>query len=452
MQATLAPVEDSQRLPALDVARGIALLGILLVNVQSFGEPFADFIAFRPEAEQGWPAWIAFYFVKIFCEAKFFTLFSTLFGMGLAIQLGRSLAKGQSFASLTTRRISALGVFGLLHATLLWYGDILFMYAISAIPFAFLVRAKAKTLLIVAAGLMFVSMLLSAGFGAFMVMGEQQKQAMVEAEKKNAATDVAADATTKDTVSQETPEVDANAAVSPFEKLWNGWQQGEGHDPASGLWRSVEVECYKHGPTLDAILMRTMEWLMILIVMTVSGGYFWIIAMFAIGAAWLKLDIFAPDRRHWLKRIMIAGWGVGIPIAVLYAFYGVSTGSIALGALAGFLNVPASSAVALGTLAAISLLATSDATKQLMKPFANVGRLGLSNYLLQTVICTTIFYYWGFGLFDDLTRVQRMGIVFGVYAFQLIVSALWLRVFRIGPMEWLWRTFTYLKVQPILRR
>lgn len=444
MQATLAPVADSQRLPALDTARGFALLGILMVNIQSFGEPFGEFIAFRPEGEQGWPAWCAFYFVKIFCEAKFFTLFSTLFGMGLAIQLGRSVAKGQSFAGLASRRIAALGLIGFLHGTLLWYGDILFTYAISAIPFAFMVRAKARTLLIIAACLMFASMVLSAGFGAFMVYGDGQKQAAAEAAQR-------VEATASETTSDGTTATSENVAVSPFERLWKGWQKGEGHDPASALWRSVEVECYKHGPTRDAILMRTLEWLMIVLVMTVSGGYFWIIAMFAIGAALFKLGIFEPHRRHWLKRIMIVGWGVGIPIAVLYAFFAVSTGSIAVGVLAGFLNVPASSAVALGTLAAISLLATGDTTARFMKPFANIGRLGLSNYLLQTVICTTIFYYWGFGLFDSLTRIERIGVVIVVYVVQLILSAVWLQLFRIGPMEWLWRTFTYFKPQSFMR-
>ncbi len=489
MQATLAPVDDSQRLPALDAARGFALLGILMVNIQLFGKPFSDFISLKPEAEEGWPAWVAYYFVKVLCEYKFFTLFSTLFGMGLAMQLGRAKLRGESFGWLGARRIIALGIIGALHATLLWAGDILFMYAIVAVPFLFVVRRTARTLLIIAAVSMFLASSLSGCFGAFMVMGEREKQrvGMQAGEAKAAST------TAPDSMSTDQAEVQGNAieAISrdteasagtatqptsqqtnvtgsetdsadsatevrwtngPIDRLLSGWRKGDGRDPASPLWREVEVQCFKEGPTIDAVLMRSMQWIMILVAMTISGGYFWIFAMFCIGAALLKLDIFAPHRRPWLTKMALLGWGLGVPIITLCTFFGASSGSVPAAVLAGFANVPASSAIALATFAAIALLATNDATARFTKPFANIGRLGLSNYLLQTVICTAIFYYWGLGLFDSLTRIERCGVVVGVYVFQLIVSALWLQVFRIGPMEWLWRTCTYLKPQAMLRK
>lgn len=461
MQATLAPVEDSQRLPALDVARGFALLGILMVNVQSFGEPFADFLRPAPEAEEGWPAWGAFYFVKTFCESKFFTLFSTLFGMGLALQMGRAQARGQSFLGMGSRRLLFLGVIGFLHATLLWYGDILFTYFLCAIPFVFMVRWKVRSLLILASVLLSLTTFMSSCFMG--VNSFQRAVAESNATQSNAVAHVETatgltepNAATDEQKSAPADTVDAASAPdsSPFGRFWTSIRetQGASMDPEkSPIWRETEREVNVNGPWLDAMGMRVFTWLLLLVVSTFMGWYFWIVAMFAIGAVLLKAGTLAPEKRPWLRRIAVVGWGVGVPLSLLNSFVLFGSSSFLVSAAGGGLSVIGSSAFALGTFAVIALLATDARTSGFMKVFANVGRLGLSNYLLQTAICTTIFYYWGFGLFDDLTRVQRMGIVFGVYAFQLIVSALWLRVFRIGPMEWLWRTFTYLKVQPILR-
>jgi uncharacterized protein len=99
----------------------------------------------------------------------------------------------------------------------------------------------------------------------------------------------------------------------------------------------------------------------------------------------------------------------------------------------------------------IAQLARREALGPWLRPFTNLGRLGLTNYLLQSVVCTFVFYYWGLGWFNELTRVQSMGVVAFVYLGQMALSTVYLRFFRIGPMEWLWRSATYLAPQPLRR-
>ena len=107
--------------------------------------------------------------------------------------------------------------------------------------------------------------------------------------------------------------------------------------------------------------------------------------------------------------------------------------------------------LSLGYLSAVTLLVENGRLPVLMRGLTSAGRMALTNYLMQSVIATTIFYYYGLGLFGQTTEVQRIGIVFAVYLLQLLLSVFWLRVFRFGPMEWLWRSLTYLRPQPLLR-
>jgi uncharacterized protein len=124
----------------------------------------------------------------------------------------------------------------------------------------------------------------------------------------------------------------------------------------------------------------------------------------------------------------------------MYSFY-----------LGGLFNYWASILVALGWVGAVMLVCKTEPLRALTKPLAAVGQMALTNYLGQTIICTTIFYGHGFGLFGSVSRVQQILIVAGVLAFGLIVSPIWLRFFRFGPFEWLWRSLTYLRLQPMQR-
>jgi uncharacterized protein len=115
-------------------------------------------------------------------------------------------------------------------------------------------------------------------------------------------------------------------------------------------------------------------------------------------------------------------------------------------------NYWASILMAMGWIGLVMLICKAPGLRGVTRPFAAAGRMAFTNYIMQTVICTTIFYGHGFGLYGSLERWQMLLIVFGVWAIELIWSPLWLRYFRFGPLEWLWRTLSYWRVQPIVRR
>ena len=119
----------TRRVLGIDVARGVALLGIFLVNAQLFSQPFGAVFEIKIPSEEGWPSVAAYWFTNIFCGGKFYPLFSLLFGAGLAMMYQSAVAQGRSFGWTYARRLAWLAVIGMLHLTLLWYGDILLIYA-----------------------------------------------------------------------------------------------------------------------------------------------------------------------------------------------------------------------------------------------------------------------------------------------------------------------------------
>ena len=171
-----------------------------------------------------------------------------------------------------------------------------------------------------------------------------------------------------------------------------------------------------------------------------------------VGMALFKWGVLTAQRSNkFYLHSMIVGFVIGFPVVT----YGVIENFAADWAMefSMFLgwqyNYWGSLFVSLGYISLVMLLCKIDQLHKLTKPLAAVGRLALTNYLLQTLICTTIFYGHGFGLFGKLERTGQILILIGVWIFQLIFSSLWLRYFRFGPAEWLWRSLTYLKIQSI---
>ena len=149
---------------------------------------------------------------------------------------------------------------------------------------------------------------------------------------------------------------------------------------------------------------------------------------------------------------MIAGFAAGLPLAIVATFWPIADERIIPAKLGASLAVVIGGPLlSMGYLAAITLLVESRPGAVAARALANLGRLALTNYLTQTILATTIFYYWGFGLFDQVSIAGAVGIALAIYTFQIAFSALWLRGFRIGPAEWIWRTLTYLRPQPLFR-
>jgi uncharacterized protein len=170
-----------------------------------------------------------------------------------------------------------------------------------------------------------------------------------------------------------------------------------------------------------------------------------------IGMAFFKLGIFsaARSRRFYLTCIVLA-LAIGLPIIM----YGVHRNFAADWVMSriffgSIYNYWGSLFVGMGWVSVIMLACLSDGLQRTKQALGSVGRMALTNYLLHTIICTTIFYGHGFGYFGEVSRVGQILIVFAIWAFQVPFSVWWLRYFRFGPFEWLWRTLSYMRIQPL---
>jgi uncharacterized protein len=426
----LGPIPARDRIITLDVLRGFAVLGILFVNMPFFAMPLAlasgtEGLADAPVREQ-----MSWAIVETLVTYKFLSLFSLLFGAGLVVQMARAEAKGRRFVPLYLRRLAVLAAFGLAHGLLLWYGDILLRYAVLGLLPLLMRKARPRTLLTVAVVLVAGEAMFSSGCLSLQVASERWAPAAQ---------------------SQSEPPVDAAANEKPLRGLAaivaaNG-------EPSDERWMAAEIEAYKHGPAADALAFRSVSWAYVLLDAAFLRG--WRIAgLFLLGAALMKLGFFLPQQRRWQRRLFLGGVAIGLPLE-LGAVGMLMANDHAVNfatATAALMHGLGSFALCLGYAGGVCLLAGAGRPRWLCTPLARVGRLTLSVYLLQSVVAAAIMYWWGWGRFGDFTRTELLALVVAICIALTALSAVWLRFFAIGPFEWLWRTLTYGRRQPLLKR
>lgn len=486
---TFKPVAEGERIDSMDAVRGMALFGILCVNIHLFAAPFGEFISPVPRSNELLDQAV-FYFTKIFCEGKFYAIFSTLFGAGLTLQYIKSHQAGQSFKEPGIRRLLLLLLIGFLHAIVLWYGDILFLYGCIGIVMLVVLhmRPSPKSMVIAAVCILSLSTVLQALFALAMVpekptpalmapaaitapaselpkpaepssasAGETQAPAVAQPDAASAGAGAPiADASPE---TAESPRMrksgipDEQAAAHPFLRLLKGFEEGRIQGgPDQPLWMEAERDALKNGPYLDAMGMRAMTWLIFLVICWFGFGWN-VLALFLIGAALAAKRGFSAESLALQKKLAMFGIGIGLPLCIIAVIIPAQMGvtGVSMMLMALFIG-PGSTLLGLGYLGAMCLLASTGKLAGVRSLFANIGRLGLTNYLLQTLVCTFIFNHWGLAQFGDWSHTKRFGLVVAIYAAQIVLSWLYLRVFRIGPMEYLWRCATYLRGEPILRR
>lgn len=459
------PVRRGERIDFLDTARGFALLGILFVNIQSFGEPFGRFIEFR--AGPGLLDQVSFAFVKILCEGKFYTLFSTLFGIGLAIQWSRAHEAGRTFRGLGFRRLLFLFMLGLAHGLGLWYGDILMIYSICGLLLLPMLRFRPGTLITIAAIILGIATLLSGVMNGLMQpAGQAPTTASVSTPA--VATLTPAEAASAEPGAEPAPAADASPAAEPrkFEtstkedgprpespvlRLMDSYRRGEIQaGPDHPIWMEQETRAFKDGPFFEAFSFRVLL-VGIMLVFTLLGFGWSIIAMFMVGAAMWKSGFVAGPAGPLARKLAFIGLPLGVAgSAAAFAILQGQPGALAR-IVMGLIAMPSACLIALGYFCGVKLWVEGGRARGLAGLLANVGRFGLTNYILQTVICTFVFYHWGLAKFSEFSRPERMALVVGVYVFQVVLSAVLARVLAYGPLEWVWRTATYLRPQPFLK-
>lgn len=407
----LTPVRPDERIASIDVLRGTALLGILSVNIWGFALPYTVFL--DPTLAGGWDRWNRGVWVvfHLLAEQKMMSLFSMLFGAGLIVMVRRSDARGSSLLGIYYRRIAWLLVFGLLHAYLLWEGDILVPYALCGLVLYPFRRLRPRTQLILGLLVFLSQVAMTAGLGLLLLNLREAT------EPKN------------DQGSKELRELRQSLEDNLFPPRDIDEQideHREGYVPQ--FWRRAS----------DNISLQTGDFL--LWAGPRAGG------LMLVGMALMQWGVFAGTRSYrFYVRLILAGYGLGLPL-VAYGIHDMMAHDfdfLRQYVVSGHFNYVGSLFVALGHTGLVMLICKAGLLPWLTVRLAAVGRMALSNYLMHTIICTTLFEGWGFGLFGRLNRVELLGVVIAIWLMQLVVSPLWLRRFRFGPMEWLWRSLTY---------
>jgi len=424
------PVQENERVISLDVLRGIAVLCILVMNIYAFAMPFIaynnPFLMGGVEAHNI-GTW---FFTHIFFDQKFLSIFAMLFGAGMVLMTERAEARGARPARIHYRRQFWLLVFGALHGYLFWVGDILFTYALIGMLVYLFRRRGPWTLIIISCLLLPVSLWLNTG------MADYAQQASVEVSEIQILLDAGKD------LSEEQKEV------------LEGWESLRSFMAPDEEDLQKDLDAYRGG-YLDIVQYRAPIVAMMQIFVTLFFGLSRVAALMLIGAALMKLGVLSGERSSiFYRNLMLAGYLLGLPLTIFSAIdlHEHAFDTIYLMRVGGIANYVGSLIVAFGHIGLVMLIIKSGALQHAMQRCAAVGRMALSNYLMHTLVLTTIFYGYGLGLYGTIPRFWQMGFVIAVIALQLFLSPWWLDRYRFGPVEWLWRSLTYWKRQPMRRK
>ena len=385
----LAPTSGRERYEFLDVLRGFALVGIILANMISLS--LYLYLPAEVKARMSTAASdrVLDFLELVLIEAKFYTIFSVLFGVGFSILMTRAEARGLVFRRFFLRRAFVLFVIGLAHAVLFWHNDILEAYALCGALLLVFAGARNRTIL----------------------------------------------------------SVSALALVAPVAvKAWSILPRGTFTGPRDilfehfGFTREGRLAIWADGGYADIVALNLGSWFGQTDYVITSGMLFKIYGCFLLGLyigrnqIHAKLASYAPV----LKRVAVLGIAIGLPLNVAFARTHESE-SLLHAVIATFAILPLSAAY----VSLVALLWLGAKGRRLLGAFAPVGRMALTNYVGQSVVCMFIFRGVGFGLGGAVGPTWYLPIGLAIYVLQVIASRAWLARFQFGPLEWLWRMLTY---------
>lgn len=390
----LAPVPPRERLATLDVLRGFALCGVMIGNMVLYSGRWTE----RGPRPHTTLDEVAEWFLRIVVEGKAQTLLCLLFGFGFAIQLLRAEERGEPVLGVYLRRLGALAVLGWLHVTLLWWGDVVWTYAVAGVGLLPFMRASNRARVACGLALIFVPYLAT-------FVGDLGTRAMgvfLTPDQFGAATARMAD------------------VIRSPDRSGLAWE----HARYALIWCTQIYVWY----------------------------FLWCLGRFLLG--------YVAGAKHWFDRDgadhlavfrRLALWG-GI-VAIATTGFGILNGLV-LHIRGGGLVV----LLAFVTLDQIRLLATTfayvgivvllmqrPAWRRVLGVLAPAGRMPLTTYFTQSLVCTFIFYGWGLGWAGHVGVAGTIGLALAIYTVQVALAHLWLRYYRFGPLEWLWRAVVYLK-------
>lgn len=386
----IGPVTRTERIEILDVLRGFAIMGILVVNIPGFARPS---LTLDPPEPHHWYDVIAADASELLFTGKFYTTFSFLFGVGFCLQLARADARGRDIRSFYHRRLLALLVLGVLHAALLWPGEILRLYAVLGFALLAFRRRRTKTLLIWAAASMGFAFVAYLGFLGIIAAA--------------------------------------------------GWN--EGHIVFAGIdLMDFSREAYASAWPWPVVGFQTALLPLGTLSLYLTQGPI-SLAMFLVGMAVGRSQLFERlrQRRATLRKVLYVTLPVGLALSALLL---LGDDPVAI-----FVGMPSTPVLAAGYVSGLSLLSLTAVGGRVLRPLANVGRMALSNYVLQSVICSVLFNGYGLGWHDKIGDAGLLGVAVAIVAVQVPLSGWWLSRYRFGPLEWVWRSVTYRRRQPMRR-
>lgn len=381
-------VPKKDRLHPLDILRGFSLLGILLVNMKSFHEPVLYESSFVSSGD--WPDRLIEQFINLFAQASFYPLFSFLFGAGSVIFYERAKEKGHSFERYYSKRLFGLLIIGLVHASFIWHGDILTNYAIVGFIFMIFLKWSAVRLWKWALWILIMPNVLMSLLLLVAYAGDPKSISL--------------------------------------------------NDYGSQKSIQQSLEAYQTGSYFEVTQQRLADWVY---VNNPANGIFLVLSilpLFMLGASAYKSGWFHQSKVHeWKRAALISGAAAavfkGLPYYweenVLTQHLQLSIGGPAL------------------TLFYVSFgLLALNKWQFKLSPIRAVGRGSLSNYLLQSIICTFLFYAYGLGFYGEITELTGLILVVIIYGLQVALSHMWFKRFTFGPVEWLLRKWIYFSFKP----
>lgn len=412
-QVELAPVSALERIELIDILRGFALFGVLVANMKGYSLPMNAYFGFGAD----WPALTAFdraidEFILYVIKGKFLSLFAVLFGLGLSVQMMRAEARGRSAIPRYLRRLLVLLMFGVAHVMLFWFGDILHTYALVGFLLVLFHKLSVKILGRII-GMLLLAMMLG-GFANF--LGGQLRPAPAA----------------------------PPASIQQF-------RQKQSQESKLAMERKMqeEVRIFATGTYREQVALRGRQWIELYGDPGTIFYFLFVLHLFLMGLYAGKRRLFQDieANKPFLKGCLwfgafcvLAGLARWMPNYPEFPAANFVRGM--LRAFSGYMFFFYAAGIAL-------LVHRSTRWQQFFGHLAPIGRMALTNYLSHTLIASAIFYSWGLGYFGKMGSAWGLVLSLAIFTASIPLCAWWLKHYQFGPVEWLWRSLTYGKAQPM---